>query len=195
MTAANITTRKSKSKARGLDLHGLDSSLILSYSEEEDARDMIANMIRENGDDSEDEEPGKVTAPKRTPAPPNIEGDSETPKPVGNTETDPLVAAILDKLDRKFDTLHRGLSEFRTSLEYSQTDIDDLKRENKALKNRITQLELEEKRNEVQMTTLEGRLDKLDTYTKRKNLIWRESKKHRTGGIIFNLYFFNLPSK
>ena len=78
------------------------------------------------------------------------------------------MAAILGKLDKKFESLTSSIKPFRDSLEFSQGD--DLKNENRALRNRITQLELEEKRNELQLKTLEDCIERIDTSTRKKNL-------------------------
>ena len=88
-----------------------------------------------------------------------------------SNDKDPLVTAILGKLDTKFDILNAKFDSVKTSLEFSQEDVDDLKSENRELRNKITQLELEEKRNELQFKSLESRVDRLDTNTRKKNLI------------------------
>ena len=191
MATINVTTRKGK--ARHDDLYKLDTSLILSFSEEEDAKEMIDNILNNDGEegDNEQEEEGSKTGLK---PPPEESGKLEDP-PKNNDDADPIVTAILDRLDSKFDFLHKGLTEFKASLEYSQKDVDDLKNENRSLKNRITQLELEEKRNEMQMTTLEGRLDKLDTYTKRKNLVLEGIEETQDGRDNFQPLFYQLTKQ
>ena len=143
-----------------------DHSLILSLSDEEEAKEMIANVTK-NDDNIADVTP-KDTEKK-------VDGvkseDGSVKSDDGNDPTaDPLVAAILGKLDKKFDSLTSDIKSFKDSLEFSQGDVEDLKNENRALKNRITQLELEEKRNELQLKTLEERIDRLDTSTRKKNL-------------------------
>ena len=95
-------------------------------------------------------------------------GNNATSNPMSN---DPLVTAILEGLDKKLEGLNGNVNSVKSSLQFSQSDIDNLKIKNRTLRNKITQLELEEKRNELQVKSLEGRLDRLDTSTGKRNLV------------------------
>ena len=160
----NITTRK-RSKLYTDNTDRLDNSLILSLSDEEDALEMIANVTR--NDDNMTGITGTDTEKKGESTETSNNVNDEDPNAAS---TDPLVAAILGKLDKKFETLTDNIKSFRNSLEFSQGDVDELKNENRALRNRITQLELEEKRNELQLKTLEDHIERIDTSTRKKNL-------------------------
>ena len=129
---------------------------------------MISRVLSDNNSDTEPDHSSRSRNMNRKTG---LDTQAEEKIDRVDGEKDPLVVAILSKLDKKFESLNKTLIEFQTSLEYSQDDLDDMKKENRTLKNRITQLELEEKRNEAQMKTLEGRFDRLDTATRRRNLI------------------------
>ena len=68
------------------------------------------------------------------------------------------------------------------SLEFTQAQVDDLKEENKLLRECIGDLETEMLRNKYAITKLEGRQDKLDMLVKRKNIVvegLNESRKEQ----------------
>ena len=58
-----------------------------------------------------------------------------------------------------------------TSLEFSQEEIASLKKENVELKKRMGESETEDKRTQFQVNMVEDKLDKLETLSKKKNLI------------------------
>ena len=57
------------------------------------------------------------------------------------------------------------------SLEFTQAQVDDLKEENKILRECLGDLEVEMLRNKYAITKVEGRQDKLDMLIKKKNII------------------------
>ena len=80
------------------------------------------------------------------------------------------VSANFDRLDKILLALGNNsagltetVSDLRTSLEFSQGEIEGLKEENRALKQKMADLELEGRGEE--------KIDKVETLTKRKNLI------------------------
>ena len=180
MASTFVTLRKQR-KSGSTSFPDPDSSLILSLSDEEDAKAMIeeATKADEVTDKTENKEAAKFI--------PTEENDK-----MDQNLTNPLVAAILSKLDKRFEGLNASFSSFRQSLEYSQEDIDDLKKENRTLRNRITQLELEEKRNETQMKSLEDRLDRVDTNMRRKNLVLEGIEETENGKDNFQSLLFQL---
>ena len=140
MASTFVTLRKQR-KLGSTSFPDPDCSLILSLSDEEEAKEMTRDATRNEEQEPIDEEADSPDKPE--------EEIDEKEKAARGTD-DPLVDAILSQLDKKFEALNRNLSSFKKSLEYSQEDIDDLRKE---IRNRITQLELEEKRNETQMKT------------------------------------------
>ena len=78
----------------------------------------------------------------------NDEGEDK--KPGGNS----LVDAILGQLDKKFDAVIGSIRAIRNSIVFSQEDISEIKDGNHALRNRITQLEFEEKCNKHKLKSL-----------------------------------------
>ena len=75
-------------------------------------------------------------------------------------------------MERKFDgrvrSLQQALVSYRESLEFTQREKKD---ENINLKNKIEDLEMEEKRNEYQVKKVDEKVDKQDTLSRRKNLV------------------------
>ena len=67
--------------------------------------------------------------------------------------------------------LHGIVNSYKDSLQFTQHEVDLLKEENVYLKNRIEELELEEKRNGYQIQKNNEKLDKHDTMARRKNLV------------------------
>ena len=182
MASTYVTLRKQR-KSGSILFSEPDCSLILSMSDEEDALDMIKKATRaEELKPIEEDAEGQINPE---------EGPEENKKATRGTD-DPLVDAILSQLDKRFEVLNKNLSSFKKSLEYSQEDIDDLKTENRTLRNRITQMELEEKRNETQLKTLEDRIDRIDTSTRRKNLVLEGIEETNNGKDNFQPLIFQL---
>ena len=79
---------------------------------------------------------------------------------------------VLDKIGIWFDEMDQSLDEYRASLEFSQGQIDDLKKENEQLKLKIKTLEKEDGRNEYQIKDLDEKCERLDTLARKRNLIF-----------------------
>ena len=77
----------------------------------------------------------------------------------------------LTRLNGESTELKTAVKGLETSLEYSQQEIDDLKKENLALKVKLGALELEDKRTQFQVRGVEEKMDRLETTTKKKNLL------------------------
>ena len=91
------------------------------------------------------------------------------------TSANKPVKEIITEMERKFDgrvrSLQQALVSYRESLEFTQREVDSLKDENVNLKNKIEDLEMEEKRNEYQVKKVDEKVDKQDTLSRRKNLV------------------------
>ena len=81
------------------------------------------------------------------------------------------VSLILGDLTNKSGNLEKKVDELCASLEFSQKEIDDLKAENISLKRQLEDVETEEERSRFQIKSVEDKLDKVETYGKKKNLI------------------------
>ena len=89
-----------------------------------------------------------------------------------------LLFAKLEKMDGVLTALNDNslknnttISDLKTSLEFSQKEIDGLKAENVQLKQKLGEVVMEDKRTQFQVTSMESKLDKIETITKKKNLI------------------------
>ena len=83
-----------------------------------------------------------------------------------------VVDRMLSKLDDKSTTMATMVQELQVSLEYSQNEIEMLKKENKQLRAKLGDLETEESRTNYQMKKIEDKVDKVETVAKKKNLIF-----------------------
>ena len=81
------------------------------------------------------------------------------------------VQDMLLKMDAKSTKVEKTVSDLTASLEYSQHEIDLLKKENSELKTKLGSIDTEDKRTQFQVNVLEDKLDRLETYCKKKNLI------------------------
>ena len=108
------------------------------------------------------------------------EGDEE-PTVAGMAEQFRLMNRILTKLDGKSDKIHETVEELKVSLEYSQHEIDQLKKENQQLKCQINELGTEEQRTAYQLKKVEEQVDRVDTNGKKRNLIL-EGVPEKDGG-------------
>ena len=79
---------------------------------------------------------------------------------------------MLLKLDGKASLLTDTVRTLEASLEFSQLEIDTLKKENEELKQKMGSLEIKDRRTQFQATTLEDKFDRLETQVKRKNLLF-----------------------
>ena len=78
------------------------------------------------------------------------------------------VDKLLSTLGNKSVELNDTVIALRESLEFSQKEIDTLKEENGVLKQKLTDLETEERRSVYQMDRLEEKVDRVETQGKRK---------------------------
>ena len=88
------------------------------------------------------------------------------------------LSAKLEKMDVVLTALHGNSEQHGTtidnltnSLEYSQKEIDELKAENARLKQRLGDVMMEDRKTQYKVNELESKVDKIETSTKRKNLI------------------------
>ena len=110
------------------------------------------------------------------------EGDTGIGKLVQPTEemADPSIVAakmklmegMLALLDNKSTRLEDTVMSLDDSLEYSYKEIADLKKENENLRLLMTNLEIEDKRTQIQVNDVTEKLDRLDSVTKKRNLLF-----------------------
>ena len=81
------------------------------------------------------------------------------------------VNTLLGGLTSKSSYLEGKVEDLCASLEFSQKEIADLKAENTSLRRRLEEVGTEEERSHFQMKSIEDKLDKVETYGKKKNLI------------------------
>ena len=103
------------------------------------------------------------------------------------------VNAMLKHLDERSDRLNTTVKELEHSLEFSQSEIDKLKKENSSLRRKLEEIATEDKRTQFQVNSEEGKLDRLETVTKRKNLIFEgipeaDGRREDAGETICNLF-------
>ena len=77
----------------------------------------------------------------------------------------------MGRLNAKTTELTTTVHGLKDSLEFSQREVDLLKKENLALKAQVGSLELEDKRAQFQIETVDDKLDRLETLVKKKNLL------------------------
>ena len=82
------------------------------------------------------------------------------------------VDEFMERIDKRSLTLTKTVKDLEDSLTFSQLQIEDLKKENAKLKKQVGSIETEDRRTQFQVSTVEGKLDRLETATKRKNLLF-----------------------
>ena len=87
------------------------------------------------------------------------------------------VDSTLMKMDSNSAKLGSTVRELETSLEFSQNKVETLKKENQALKQKMGSIELEDRRTKYQTKSVDDKLDRLETVTKRKNLMFEGIKE------------------
>ena len=130
-----------------------------------------------------------------------IGSDSEDPADIIEHYSDPKnvaaklleVDSILKQLGGNSARLGNTVKDLQTSLEYSQKEVDELKRENQALKLKMGTIELEDRRTQFQIKSVDDKLDKLETTSKRKNLLFegireQDGRKEDVDKIISDLF-------
>ena len=76
----------------------------------------------------------------------------------------------LINLDCKSGDIEKTFSQLKISLECSQNEIDDLKKENSRLCGKLTSNELEGERTQFKVNRVEEKVERLETVVKKKNL-------------------------
>ena len=92
-----------------------------------------------------------------------------------------IVDALLSRLDNRSDKLNDKVKELQVSLEFSQHEIDTVKEENQMLRQRLAELETEESRSAYQLKKVEEKIDRVDTSSRKRNLIF-ENVREAEGG-------------
>ena len=78
--------------------------------------------------------------------------------------------------------MHGVLNSYKDSLQFTQHEVDLLKEENVYLKDRIEEIELEEKKNGYQVKKNDERLERQDTIARCKNLVVKGFPEKRENG-------------
>ena len=81
------------------------------------------------------------------------------------------VQNALLRLDTKSAETNKTVKDLKTSLEFSQHEINLLKKENTELKRQLDSLETEDKRSQFQVNALDDKVDRLESFCKKKNSI------------------------
>ena len=141
--------------------------------------DALDDTTVEHGDD--EKETGTDDDDTTTEPDPNGEKDETIlENPLINCYTDPATIArkmemiddMLTRLSNSSDGVNSTVMGLEKSLEFSYKEIKDLKKENIALKTRLEAVELEEKISQFQAKIVDDKLDRLETTTKKRNLIF-----------------------
>ena len=123
--------------------------------------------------------------------------EAKIPNPVASKLS--MVEQILTRLDERSALLTDTVSGLVASLEFSQHEIDLLKKDNADLRKALGSVETEDKRTQFQVSGLEDKLDRLETSTKKKNLVLegvpetegRKEDSEKTVGTIFDQLLIN----
>ena len=83
-----------------------------------------------------------------------------------------MMTNLLSRLDTRSANMNTHVKSLETSLEFSQHEIDVLKKENTKLKERLDALDTEDKRTQFQVKAVDERMEKLETIAKKKNLVF-----------------------
>ena len=105
-----------------------------------------------------------------------------------------IVEEILSMMGERSTKLSATVKDLETLLEFSQAEIENLKKENKELKKKVGDIEIEDKRTQFHTNLIEDKLDRLETLSKKKNLIFegipetegRREEVEKTVGILFD---------
>ena len=104
-----------------------------------------------------------------------------------------LVNKLLSSLDNKSSLITDTIQGLRTSLEFSQMEVDTLKNDNEELRKKLEDLDTEGRRSAYHIKKVEDKLDRVETLTKRKNLIFEgvpedPSGKEDLGKTIWDIF-------
>ena len=145
--------------------------------------------IRRGSEDEDEESIVSDDHPESDPQHPNyLEGLDEVSRRVK------IVDGLISKLDDREKEMKTAVKELVHSLEFSQHEIDVLKQENVTLKQRLSILELEDRRSQFQMSNIKDKVDRLETVSKKKNLVFegvpeqRDSRREDLEKIVGNIF-------
>ena len=82
-----------------------------------------------------------------------------------------MVEEILTMMSERSMKLGSTFKDLETSQEFSQGEIEGLKKENEELKKKLEAVEIGDRRTQFQASALEDKDDRLETTNKKKNLI------------------------
>ena len=103
-------------------------------------------------------------------------GDNPSPPPRSRLEEVlnkmVLVEEILSMMGNRSNQLGATVKGLEASLEFSQHEIDGLKRENEDLKRKMGVIEMEDRRTQFQVNLAEDKIDRLETASKKRNLVF-----------------------
>ena len=132
--------------------------------------DLMGGVDGEGDDHTDDEASNFVTQDSR-PTSPLLKADLYLDPEVAAKRL-PLVDDLLEQYSKDSARLSGTVKELMNSLEFSQKEIADLKEENASVKVIIGNLDTEDKPTQFQIKDVEDKLDKLDSITKKKNLVF-----------------------
>ena len=102
-----------------------------------------------------------------------------------------MIDEIIAQFAKDAAKLADTVKNLESSLELSYKEIADLKKENKDLKLTLGSIDTEDRRTQFQIKEVADKLDKLDSITKKKNLLFEgipERKKEDTDKVICDLF-------
>ena len=207
----SITTRRKKSTMAASSVVTVtqqNASLIideiLSQKEEEDITKMLEETSKlteeiKSGDgknlfgDEEDEEDGTKGCAKQGWVA-GVKIKDKSLEKLSEEVTLDQLNEVFGRIGECFQDLEIALEQYEVSLEFSQSEIKKLKKENSALRGEVKTLENKGRRNEYQIGEVEEKFERLDTITRKKNLVFEgimESKpgeRENTQQIIYDVF-------
>ena len=117
------------------------------------------------------------TKTKKEPKMPTAETQTDVSPPLRDDE----LHQKIDGLTSQFDKVEKTCEDYKTSLEFTQEEVRDLKEENTALKETLKELSLEIKRNTFAIQKLGTRQENMETNARKKNLIFEGVPEPREG--------------
>ena len=108
---------------------------------------------------------------------------------------------LLSKLDNRSANMDVHVKNLESSLEFSQQEIDSLKKENAELKGHLETLATEDKRTQFQLKAVDDRMERLETVAKKKNLVFegvpevdgKREEVEKTVGRVLDKLSINKP--
>ena len=104
-----------------------------------------------------------------------------------------LMEGMIALLDDKSTALEATVQGLEKPLDFSYKEIADLKKENGILRTTMGNLEIEDKRTQFKVKDVADKLDRLDSVTKKRNLLFEgipeiEGKKEDTARVICEVF-------